>query len=111
MGHERRDLGLGEPGCATRTHEGESLRRSAATMLRAFEAFQEDVRQQIALRSSVVRISASEGMTKHWLLPRLKRLRDMDDQLQFEVHTTASQRSLASGDLDFVIRIGEPGDC
>ena len=92
------------------TQEGESLRRSAATMLRAFEAFQEDVQQQIALRSSVVRISASEGMTKHWLLPRLKRLRDMDDRLQFEVHTTACQRSLASGDLDFVIRIGEPGD-
>jgi DNA-binding transcriptional LysR family regulator len=68
------------------------------------------VRQQIGMRSSIVRISASEGMTKHWLLPRLRRLREIGDKLQFEIYSTAHQHSLPSGDLDFVIRIGRTGD-
>jgi DNA-binding transcriptional LysR family regulator len=79
-------------------------------MIGAFEAFQKEVQQQIGMRSSIVRISASEGMTKHWLLPRLKRLREIGDKLQFEIYSTAYQHSLASGDLDFVIRIGRTGD-
>jgi DNA-binding transcriptional LysR family regulator len=92
------------------TQEGEALRRSATDMIGAFEAFQKEVQQQIGMRSSIVRISASEGMTKHWLLPRLKRLREIGDKLQFEIYSTAYQHSLASGDLDFVIRIGRTGD-
>jgi DNA-binding transcriptional LysR family regulator len=92
------------------TQEGEALRHSATNMIGAFEAFQKEVRQQIGMRSSIVRISASEGMTKHWLLPRLRRLREIGDKLQFEIYSTAHQHSLASGDLDFVIRIGRTGD-
>jgi DNA-binding transcriptional LysR family regulator len=92
------------------TQEGEALRYSATNMIGAFEAFQKEVRQQIGMRSSIVRISASEGMTKHWLLPRLRRLREIGDKLQFEIYSTAHQHSLPSGDLDFVIRIGRTGD-
>jgi DNA-binding transcriptional LysR family regulator len=92
------------------TQEGEALRQSTANMIGAFAAFQKEVRQQIGMRSSIVRISASEGMTKHWLLPRLKRLREIGDNIQFEIYSTAHQHSLASGDLDFVIRIGRTDD-
>jgi DNA-binding transcriptional LysR family regulator len=92
------------------TQEGEALRRSTTNMIGAFESFQKEVRQQIGMRSSIVRISTSEGMTKHWLLPRLKRLREIGDKLQFEIYSTAHQHSLASGDLDFVIRIGRTDD-
>ncbi|MGY3591415.1 DNA-binding transcriptional LysR family regulator [Bradyrhizobium sp. USDA 4341] len=92
------------------TQEGEALRQSTVNMIGAFEAFQKEVRQQIGTRSSIVRISASEGMTKHWLLPRLKPLREIGDGVQFEIYSTAHQHSLASGDLDFVIRIGRTGD-
>jgi DNA-binding transcriptional LysR family regulator len=92
------------------TQEGEALRHSASNMMLAFDTFQKEFQEHIGTRSSLVKISASEGMTKHWLLPRLKRLRESNDKLQFEVHSTAAQQSLAAGDLDFVIRIGHPGD-
>jgi DNA-binding transcriptional LysR family regulator len=94
----------------TLTEEGEALYRSAGYMMQAFENFQKEIRESIVSRSSVVKISASEGMTKHWLLPRLKQLRDQDNELQFEVYPTASHRNLAVEDLDFVIRIGDPGN-
>ncbi len=51
--------------------EGEDLQRSAGDMMLAFESFQRDLRSRVGQRSSVVRISATEGMTKHWLLPRV----------------------------------------
>src|SRR5438445_12979352 len=54
------------------TQEGEDLQRSAGDMMLAFESFQRDLRSRVGQRSSVVRISATEGMTKHWLLPRVK---------------------------------------
>lgn len=94
----------------TLTQEGEALYRSAGQMIHAFETFQKEVREIIVNRSSLVRISASEGLTKHWLLSRLKRLRDQNKQLQFEVYSTASRQSPAVEDLDFVIRIGDPVD-
>ena len=54
------------------TQEGEDLQRSSSDMIRAFESFQRDLRSRVGKRSSVVRISATEGMTKHWLLPALR---------------------------------------
>ncbi|GLH79800.1 hypothetical protein SSBR45G_47090 [Bradyrhizobium sp. SSBR45G] len=79
-------------------------------MMAAFDDFQREVHEHIGARSTVIKLSASEGMTKHWLLPRLKRLRDANDRLMFEVHSTASRQSLDESDLDLVIRIGDPGD-
>src|SRR5499426_2198297 len=50
------------------TPEGEDLRRTTCDIVNAFESFQRDLRAQIGRRSAVVRISATEGLTKHWLL-------------------------------------------
>lgn len=55
------------------TPGGEDLQRSAGDMMVAFESFQRDLRAGVGPRSSMVRISATEGMTKHWLLPRVKK--------------------------------------
>jgi DNA-binding transcriptional LysR family regulator len=92
------------------TQEGEHLQRSAAGLPQAFEAFQRDLRSRVGERSSVVRISATEGLTKHWLLPWVKKLRDSRSRVYLEIIATVEQQSLAKSDLDFVIRMGDPGD-
>ena len=92
------------------TQEGEDLQRSAADLMQAFEAFQRDLRSRVGERSSVVRISATEGLTKHWLLPRVRKLRDSNSRAYLEIIATVEQQSLAKSDLDFVIRMGDPGD-
>jgi DNA-binding transcriptional LysR family regulator len=92
------------------TQEGEDLQRSAGDIMQAFEAFQRDLRARVGRRSAVVRISATEGLTKHWLLPRVKKLREINRRIYLEIVATIQQQSLASSDLDFVIRMGDPGE-
>jgi len=92
------------------TPEGEDLRRSAGDLLSAFESFNRELHARVGQRSSVVKISATEGMTKHWLLPRIKRLRDLNSRLRLELTSTVHQQTLATSDLDFVIRLGDPGE-
>jgi DNA-binding transcriptional LysR family regulator len=92
------------------TAEGLDLQRSATDMMAAFESFQRDIRSRVGKRSSVVRISASEGLTKHWLLPRVRKLHDSNNNVHLEITATVTQESLVKSDLDFVIRTGDPGD-
>lgn len=92
------------------TQEGEDLQRSAGDMMLAFESFQRDLRSRVGQRSSVVRISATEGMTKHWLLPRVKKLRERNSRIYLEIISTVNQQSVATSDLDYVIRMGDPGE-
>ena len=92
------------------TQEGEDLRRSAGDMLATFESFHRDLRSRVAQRSSVVKISVTEGMTKHWLLPRVKQLRGLNSRVCLEITSTMYQQSVATSDLDFVIRMGDPGE-
>lgn len=92
------------------TQEGEDLRRSAGDILAAFESFHRDLRSRVGQRSSIVKISASEGLTKHWLLPRVKQLRDLNSRVRLEITSTILQQSVATNDLDFVIRMGDPGE-
>ena len=92
------------------TPEGDDLRRSAGDMMVAFESFHRDLRSRVGQRSSVVRISATEGLTKHWLLPRVKKLRDLNSRIQLEIVSTVHQQGVAASDLDFVIRMGDPGE-
>ncbi len=92
------------------TQEGEDLRRSAGDMLTAFESFHRDLRSRVDQRSSIVKISATEGLTKHWLLPRVKRLREMNNRIHLEIISTVHQQGVAASDLDFVIRMGDPGE-
>ena len=92
------------------TQEGEDLQRSAGDMMLAFESFQRDLRSRVGQRSSVVRISATEGMTKHWLLPRVKELRRRNSRIYLEIISTVNQQSVATSDLDYVIRMGDPGE-
>jgi len=92
------------------TPEGEDLRRTTCDIVNAFESFQRDLRAQIGRRSAVVRISATEGLTKHWLLSRVRKLRDRNPRIYLEIMATIQQQSLASSDLDFVIRMGDPGE-
>ena len=92
------------------TQEGEDLQRSAGDMMLAFESFHRDLRSRVGQRSSVVRISATEGMTKHWLLPRVKELRRRNSRIYLEIISTVNQQSLATSDLDYVIRMGDPGE-
>ena len=92
------------------TQEGEDLQRSAGEMMLAFDSFQRDLRSRVGQRSSVVRISATEGMTKHWLLPRVQKLRELNRRIYLEVISTVNQQSVATSDLDYVIRMGDPGE-
>src|SRR6202011_4974271 len=92
------------------TQEGEDLRSSAGDMMLAFESFHRDLRSHVGRRSSVVRISATEGLTKHWLLPRVKKLRDLNNRVHLEITATVQQQGVATSDLDFVIRMGDPGE-
>src|SRR5437899_2983037 len=92
------------------TQEGEQLRQSAADMVRSFELFQSDLSSRVGDRSSSIKISATEGLTKHWLLPRVKKLRALRSEVRLELNSTVQQQDLASSDLDFVIRFGHPGD-
>jgi molybdate transport repressor ModE-like protein len=92
------------------TQEGEQLRRSAADIVRSFELFQRDLSSRVGDRSSSLKISATEGLTKHWLLPRIKKLRALNGQIRLEIISTVLQQNLAASDLDFVIRMGHPGD-
>jgi DNA-binding transcriptional LysR family regulator len=92
------------------TQEGEALRGSAEGMVRSFETFHRELSRRVGDRSSEVKISATEGFTKHWLLPRVRKLRALNSQLRLEIHSTVQQQNLASSDLDFVIRLGHPGD-
>jgi len=65
---------------------------------------------RVGHRSTAVKISATEGLTKHWLLPRVKKLRALSPQIRLEINSTVEQQNLATSDLDLVIRIGHPGD-
>jgi DNA-binding transcriptional LysR family regulator len=94
----------------TLTQEGEDLHRSAHDMVRSFETFQRDLRHRLGDRSTAVRISATEGLTKHWLLPRVQRLQTEAGDIHLEISSSVHQQNLASLDLDFVIRMGHPGD-
>lgn len=92
------------------TQEGEDLRRSTGEIITVFESFQHNLRSQVGQRSSVVKISATEGLTKHWLLPRVDGLRELNSRVHLEITSTVYQQSVAVSDLDFVIRMGDPGE-
>ena len=92
------------------TQEGHDLLRSAEGMVRSFEEFHRDLSMRVGHRSTAVRISATEGLTKHWLLPRIKKLRALSSLIRLEINSTVEQQNLASSDLDLVIRIGHPCD-
>jgi molybdate transport repressor ModE-like protein len=92
------------------TQEGEELRRSAEEMVRSFDLFNRNLSALVSDRSSAVKISATEGLTKHWLLPRVSKLRAQYSQLRLEITSTISQQNLAASGLDFVLRMGHPND-
>jgi DNA-binding transcriptional LysR family regulator len=92
------------------TQEGEDLRRAAADLMSAFESFHHELQARVEQRSSIVRISATEGLTKHWLLPRVKKLRDLNSRVRLEIVSTIHQQAVATDDLDLVIRMGDPGE-
>ncbi|MEH2503347.1 DNA-binding transcriptional LysR family regulator [Bradyrhizobium sp. AZCC 1578] len=92
------------------TQEGEQLRLSAAAIVRSFELFQRDLSSRAGDRSFSIKISATEGLTKHWLLPRVNKLRALNDKISLEIFSTVLKQNLAASDLDFVIRMGHPGD-
>lgn len=92
------------------TQEGEELFRSAGAVHATFESFQREFRQQVGARSSLIKISATEGLTRHWLIPRLTGLRAKFPGLRVEIDASVRQQSLTHGDLDFVIRMGDPGE-
>jgi DNA-binding transcriptional LysR family regulator len=56
----------------TMTSEGQRLYRNASALLGTFEDFERDFRLEAGARGALIRISASEGVTRYWLLPRLK---------------------------------------
>ncbi len=92
------------------TQEGEVLRQSAEGMVRSFESFHHDLSRRVGERSFEVKLSATEGLTKHWLLPRVKKLRALNSDIRLEINSTIQQQDLATSDLDFVIRLGHPKD-
>lgn len=92
------------------TQEGEELFSSAATVNATFDAFQRDFRQRMGARSRLIKISATEGLTRHWLIPRIARLRAQIPGLCVRIDASIQQQSLPESDLDFVIRMGDPGE-
>jgi DNA-binding transcriptional LysR family regulator len=49
-------------------------------------------------------------LTKHWLLPRVKKLLSLNSRIRLEINSIVQQRNLAASDLDFVIRMWHPGE-
>ncbi|MDE5444307.1 LysR family transcriptional regulator [Bradyrhizobium sp. CSA207] len=92
------------------TEEGEALRLSAKGLMQSFEAFYRDMSLHVGDRSFAIKISATEGVTKHWLLPRVAKLRALNGHIRIDINSSVQQQNLASSDLDFVIRVGHPGD-
>ena len=92
------------------TQEGKDLQHSTNAMITAFEGLQQDLRSRFGQRSSLVRISATEGLTKHWLLPRVTQMRKLNSQLRLELFATIHQQDVSASDLDIVIRMGDPGE-
>lgn len=92
------------------TAEGERLYHGAAGVLRSFEELEGGLRREAGDRAALVKISASEGMTRHWLLPRLARFATRHPDARFELAATTEALSLVDYDLDFVIRLGDPRD-
>ncbi|HEV2160566.1 LysR family transcriptional regulator [Bradyrhizobium sp.] len=92
------------------TQEGEDLKRAAASVVGSFSSFHQDWRLRVGPRTDVVKISATEGMTKHWLLPRVHRLYELHPHIRLHINSTIEQQDLTNSDLDFVIRMGHPGD-
>lgn len=92
------------------TQEGAELFSSAAAVHATFESFQREFRGRVGARSSLIKISATEGLTRHWLIPRVAGLRARFPGLCVHIDASVQQQSLTQGDLDFVIRMGNPGD-
>lgn len=92
------------------TPEGEQLSRVAGGMVQSFEAFQRDLSDAVGDRAAAIKISAPEGLTRHWLLPRVRRLRSLNNNVRLEIVSTVQQQDVAESDLDFVIRMGHPGE-
>jgi molybdate transport repressor ModE-like protein len=91
------------------TREGEEVRRASREIVETFDHFHRELRLRVSPRSSTVKISTTEGMTKHWLLPRVRKLYDVNPKVRLDINSTLQQEDLATSDLDFVIRIGAPG--
>jgi len=92
------------------TQEGEELFSSAGAVHATFASFQREFRNRVGARSSLIRISATEGLTRHWLIPRVAGLRARFPGLCVQIEASVQQQSLTQGDLDFVIRMGDPGE-
>ena len=93
------------------TEEGAELFNSAAAVHATFESFQREFRGRVGARSSLIKISATEGLTRHGLIPRVAGLRARFPGLCVQIDASVQQQSLTQRDLDFVIRIGDPGEC
>ena len=92
------------------TQEGEELFSSAGAVHATFASFQRGFRNRAGARSSLIKISASEGLTRHWLIPRVAGLRAAFPGLCVQIDASVQQQSLTQDDLDFVIRMGDPGE-
>jgi DNA-binding transcriptional LysR family regulator len=98
------------PSGVTLTQEGEELKRAASGVVDTFSSFHRDLRLRVGPRSAAVKISATEGLTKHWLLPRVHRLYELHPNIRLHINSTVEPQNLANNDLDFVIRMGDPGE-
>jgi DNA-binding transcriptional LysR family regulator len=92
------------------TPEGENLYQSTKDIATSFESLHKSTRLRATERSAILRISSTEGLTKHWLLPRVPKLHAINPDIQIEIDSTNVQQNLAFSDLDFVIRMGNPFD-
>jgi DNA-binding transcriptional LysR family regulator len=92
------------------TQEGEELFSAAGTVHATFDAFQREFRERMGARSAVLKLSATEGLTRHWLIPRIAGLRAQIPGLCVQIDASVHQQSLSHSDLDFVIRMGDPGE-
>ena len=92
------------------TQEGEELFSCADAVHATFASFQRGFRNRAGSRASLIKISATEGLTRHWLIPRVAGLRTRFPGLCVQIDASVQQQSLTQGDLDFVIRMGDPGE-
>lgn len=114
LGDLERDVGaplfFRTPSGVRLTQEGEELFSSAAAVHDTFASFQRGFRNRVGARSSLIKISATEGLTRHWLIPRVAGLRAEFPGLCVQIDASVRQQSLTQDDLDFVIRMGDPGE-
>jgi len=89
------------------TEFGDTVLEQAAKMSEVAQTIQQ-ISQSETQAVGTVRITATESLTNHILVPHLQKLWDMAPQISVELQPSASNLSIAKRESDIAIRLARP---